>query len=128
AAFIVLIFMAGFSAKYRGYLKQAWGCTFRRITLRPCDTSFKDQIKNSLIAKVAVRAPRLSKATDIGLEVAAVLVIVLTIWSLYVVVKGGLNFFVYDTCYPANAAACSLGADACSIGTAKISFVESIKS
>jgi len=128
AAFIVLLFMAAVSAKYRRYLGKAWHCTFRRVTFRPCDISFKDEVKGRLLARVAVRKPKMVKAASIGLEIAAFLVIVLTVWSLYVVVKSGLNLYVYGTCNPSNAASCSLGAEACSIEEVKPSFIESAKS
>jgi len=128
AAFIVLLFMAAVSAKYRRYLSKAWHCTFRRVTFRPCDISFKDEVKGRLLARVAVRKPKMVKAASIGLEIAAFLVIVLTVWSLYVVVKSGLNLYVYGTCNPSNAASCSLGAEACSIEEVKPSFVDSAKS
>lgn len=127
AAFIILLILSAFSAKYRTYLKKAWGCTFRRVTLRACDTSFKEDLKNNLLSKVAVKNPRWVKGADIGLEVGAFLVIVLTIWSLYVVVKGGINYFVYDTCYPSNASACSLGAEACSVGGGRLTFIQSLQ-
>ena len=128
AAFIVLLFMAAVSAKYRRYLSKAWHCTFRRVTFRPCDISFKDEVKGRLLARVAVRKPKMVKAASIGLEIAAFLVIVLTVWSLYVVVKSGLNLYVYGTCNPSNAASCSLGAEACSIEEVKPSFIDSAKS
>lgn len=127
AAFIVLVFLGIVSAKYRYWLRKAWHCMFRRVTFRACDTSFKDEVKGRLLARVAVKRPQLVKHADIALEVAAFLVIVLTVWSLYVVAKSGLNLYVYGTCNPSNAASCSLGAEACSIDTVKPSFVESVQ-
>jgi hypothetical protein len=126
AAFIVLLIMSAVSAKYRGYLKKAWGCTLRRMTLRPCDTSFKEEAKGRMLAPIAIKFPKWLKAADIGLEIASALVIVLTVWSLLVVAKSGLNLYVYGTCNPANAASCSLGAEACSIDSAKIGFVDAV--
>lgn len=126
AAFIILLFMAAVSARYRGYLKKAWGCVARRMTFRPCDTSFKNEAKSKLLAPVAVKHPRWLKAADIGLEIAAFIIILLTIWSVYVVAKSGLNLYVYGTCNPSNAASCSLGAEACSIDTATVGFGEAV--
>ena len=57
AAFLVLLVLGAFSARYRGYLRRAWGCTLRRVTLRPCDTSFSQDIKDHLLAPVAAWRP-----------------------------------------------------------------------
>lgn len=126
AAFIVLALLSIFSAGYRKQMKKAWGCVARKVTLRPCDTNFKSEIKDKLLSRVAHKSPRLIKVADVTIEVVAVLFIVLTAWSLYVAVKSGLNLYVYGTCNPSNASACSLGAEACSIETARKSFWSSI--
>lgn len=127
AAFIVLLIIGIFSARYRQMAKKAWSCTARRITFRQCDTNFKDELKNKMLAKVAVKTPRLVKATDIAIEVGAVIIVLLTIWSLLVSFKAGLNLYVYGTCNPSNAASCSLGAESCSIETPTASFWTSVK-
>lgn len=118
AAFIVLAIIGIFSARYRKLVKKAWDCTLRRVTFRPCDTSFKEDTKNKLLSHVANRTPKLVKAADIGIEVAAFLFVFLTIWSVLVVARSGLNLYVWGTCNPANASSCSLGAESCSIDTA----------
>ena len=128
AAFIILIVLSIFSAKYRKMLGKSWACVARRVTFRPCDTNFKEEVKSKLLSKVALKKPNMVKAADIGLEVGAVLILLITAWSLYVVVKSGLNLYVYGTCNPSNSASCSLGAEACSIETVKPSFVDSVTS
>jgi hypothetical protein len=115
AAFIVLAIISIFSASHRKLAKKAWGCTFRRITFRPCDVSFKEDTKNKILAKVAHRTPKLVKAADIGIEIASFAFVVLTVWSLLSVVMSGVNLFVWGTCSPNEASACSLGAETCSI-------------
>jgi hypothetical protein len=126
AAFIVLLFMGAVSARYRGYLKKAWTCTFRRVTFRPCDTTFKQDVKDHLLAPIAVRSPGLVRPASIALEVIAVLIILTTIWSGYTVVKSGLNLYVYGTCNKSDSASCSLGAEACSIPDETPGFVDSL--
>lgn len=118
AAFIVLAIIGIFSARYRKLAKKAWNCTLRRVTFRPCDTSFKEETKNKLLSHVANRTPKLVKVADIGIEVAAFLFVFLTIWSVLLVARSGLNLYVWGTCNPANASSCSLGAESCSIDTA----------
>jgi len=115
AAFIVLAVISIFSARYRKLAKKAWGCTIRRVTFRPCDTSFKDETKNKLLSHVAKRTPKLVKSADVGIEIASFAFVVLTIWSLIVVLESGLNLFVWGTCNPADASSCSLSSETCSI-------------
>ena len=126
AAFIVLVVMAAFSARYRRYVGKAWNCTWRRVTFRPCDTTFKQDIKDHLLAPLAVRRPGLVKPASIGLEILAVLVILTTIWSGYTVIKSAVNLYVYGTCNKQDSASCTLGAEACSIPDETPGFMESL--
>ncbi|TFC84148.1 hypothetical protein E3T28_05410 [Cryobacterium sinapicolor] len=128
AAFIVLVFMAAVSARYRRYLGKAWNCTLRRVTFRPCDTTFKQDIKDHLLAPLAVRSPKLVGPASVALEVVALLVVLTTVWSAYVVVKSGVNLYVYGTCNKQDSASCSLGAEACSIPDQTPTFGESLLS
>jgi hypothetical protein len=115
AAFIVLLVMGAVSAKYRRIARIAFGCAMRRVTFRPCDTTFKQDLKDHLLAPIAVRTPQLVRPASIGLEVVAWLVILTTVWSGYTVVKSGLNLYVYGTCNKENSESCTLGAEACAI-------------
>jgi hypothetical protein len=126
AAFIVLLVLGTFSARYRGYIRRAWGCTVRRMTLRPCDTSFSQDIKDHLLAPVAAWRPSLVRPAAVAIEIGALLIVITTVWSAYVVVKGGLNLWVYGTCDKANPQGCALGAEACSIGDTTPSFLDSL--
>lgn len=115
AAFIVLAIISIFSARYRKLARKAWSCTIRRVTLRPCDTSFKEETKNKLLSHVAKKTPRLIKVADIGIEVASFVLVILTVWSLFVVIESGLNLYVWGTCNPASASSCNLSSETCSI-------------
>jgi hypothetical protein len=126
AAFIVLLVMSAVSARYRCYLGRAWRCVARRVTFRPCDTSFKQDMTDRLLAPIAVRSPALVRPAGIALEVVAVLIIASTLWSGYTVVKSGLNLYVYGTCNKQDSASCSLGAEACAIPNVAPSFLESV--
>ena len=122
AAFIVLAIIGIFSASQRKLAKKAWGCVMRRVTFRPCDTSFKEETKNKILSHVANKTPRLVKVADIGIEVASFALVVLTVWSLFSVLVSGLNLYVWGTCNPAAASSCSLGAETCSIDKTQKSF------
>lgn len=128
AAFIILLVLAAFSARYRRYLGTAWNCTVRRVTLRPCDSTFKQDVKDHLLAPIAVRRPGLVAPASLGLEVLAVLVLLTTLWSGYTVVKSAANLYVYGTCNKQDSASCTLGAEACSIPDATPGFVDSVLS
>ncbi len=125
-AFIVLVVLSIVSARYRKMLGKAWGCVARRVTFRPCDTTFKQDVKDHLLAPLAIRSPRLVKPASIALEVVAVLIVVTTVLSLYFVLRAGLNLWVYNTCDKEDSQSCSLGAQACSIQQSTPSFWESI--
>ncbi|WP_295820443.1 hypothetical protein [uncultured Microbacterium sp.] len=125
-AFIVVLVLSAVSAKYRRLLGTAWGCAWRRVTMRPCDTTFRDDVKNSLLAPLALRAPRLVRPASIAIEVVAWLMVLSLVVSLYLVGRSGLNLFVYGTCDKQNAQACSLAAQACSIDAGQPGFWESI--
>lgn len=97
-------------------LTAAWQCVGRRVTLKACDTSFKEDIEHSILRRVIRKNPKLVKPTKIAIEVVSVLIIVITIWSLLVVVKSGLSLYVYGTCNVSRPSACSLDqTQACSI-------------
>jgi hypothetical protein len=127
AAFIVLGIISIFSAKYRKLAGEAWSCTAKRITLRPCDSTFKEDVKNSILSKVLLKAPKLLKVADAAIEIIAAIIVILTIWSVLVATKSLVNLYVYGTCNPSNASSCSLNAsEACSANTGEITFTQSV--
>ncbi|GAB95456.1 hypothetical protein KILIM_020_00240 [Kineosphaera limosa NBRC 100340] len=129
AAFIVLLFLAAVSAKYRRLLRRAWSCVTRRVTFRPCDTTFRQDVKDSLLAPLALRAPRLVAPASVAIEVVAWVMVLSLVVSLYIVARSGLNLAVYGTCDKADPAACSLSAtQGCGIGSARPGFGESLRS
>lgn len=126
AAFIVLVILGIFSGFYRNLAKKAWKCVLKRITFKPCDTDFSQEVKNKLLAKVILKYPLLAKFLDKWLDVLAFLFVGLTIVSLIWVLLGGVNLFVYDTCTPDTPESCSLGGEACSVNSGKINFWQAI--
>jgi hypothetical protein len=96
-----------------------------RVAPGDAATDFRD-VKNSLLAPLAVRAPRLVRPASIAIEVLAWLMVLSLVVSLYLVGRSGLNLLVYGTCDKQNAQACSLAAQACSIDAIQPGFWESI--
>ncbi|MFV0484786.1 MAG: hypothetical protein ACK5MU_00940 [Candidatus Saccharimonadales bacterium] len=112
---ILSIFKRDLGKKYWKTFKKAWGCVGKKVTLQKCETGFKDDIKNSILSKVIVKKPKMVKSISVGIEIAAVLIVVITVWSLVTAVKSGLALWTLGTCDVTHPSACTLGAEACSI-------------
>ena len=126
AAFIILIIVGVFVAfisifkpkvgkKYLKTLKRSWGCVGKRITLQKCETGLGDDIKNSILSKLIIKKPKLVKPVSAAIEIASILIVLITVWSLVEGVKAGLALYSLGTCNVQHAEACSLGSEVCSI-------------
>ncbi|MDR3298071.1 MAG: hypothetical protein LBT19_01730 [Candidatus Nomurabacteria bacterium] len=112
---ILSIFKRDLGKKYWKTFKKAWGCVGKKVTLQKCEMGFKDDIKNSVLSKVIVKKPKLVKPISVGIEVVAVLIVVVTVWSLVTAVKSGLALWTLGTCDVVHPSACIIGAEVCSI-------------
>jgi len=112
--------------KLRPLFKKAWYCVKRRTTFRKCDTTFGEDVKNTVLAPLAIRAPRWVKPVSGIISVVAWVMVISTVVSLYVLLRSGLNLAVYGTCNKRNAEACTLAAASCSIGVEVPSFSQSL--
>lgn len=128
AAFIVFAILAIFSASFRPLAAKAWHCVLRRITFRPCDISFGEEMKGKLISKLVFTHPRLARHVDRWLELLSFLFVVLSVWSLLYAANAGLNLWVYDTCNPRSGESCSLSGEACGIDQETLTFVNALSS
>ena len=126
AAFIVLIlvgivvaflsiFNRDLGRKYLKVLKKSWHCFSRRVRFQKCDTSFQDDVRTTLLKKVALKKPKLIKPLNVTIEVASILIVLLTAWSLIEAAKAGLALWVFGTCNVSQPSSCALGAESCSI-------------
>ncbi|MGA2711873.1 MAG: hypothetical protein ABSG41_02110 [Bryobacteraceae bacterium] len=127
AAFVVLFVCGIFSAAYRELARKAWHCVVRRVTFRPCDINFSEEMKGKLLGKIILVHPRLARFLDRWIDVFAWIFAILTVWSLASVSLAGLNLLIYDTCNPAHAENCSLSGEACSISSYTPGFWESLR-
>ncbi len=125
AAFIVFLILGIFSARYRSLAGKAWYCVKRRVTFKPCDINFADEVKNRLLSKVILKKPRLARFLDKWIDWFAFAFVALSIWSLWSVSAAGLNLWVYDTCDPTNAESCSLSGEACGVSN-ELSFNDAL--
>lgn len=126
AAFIILclvgvfvaflsIFRRDIGQKYWSVFKKAWGCVWKKVRLQKCETNFKDDVKNSLLSKVVLKHPKWVKPLGVAIEVSAVLIVFITIWSLVEAVKALLALWVFGTCNVSQPASCALGSEVCGI-------------
>jgi len=109
------IFNRELGKKYLQVLKKSWHCFSRRVRLKKCDTNFSEDVKTLLLKKVVIKKPKLVKPLSITIEVASILVVVITVWSLVEAVKAGTALWVFGTCNVSQPSSCVLGAESCSI-------------
>ncbi len=127
AAFIVFGILAIFSAAFRPLAAKAWRCVVLRVTLRPCDVNFGEEVKTRMVAKLMFRAPRTARFVDRWMEAFAFVFVALSIWSLVYVLVGGLNLYVYGTCSPSDVESCSLSGEACGVDQAQVGLMDAIR-
>lgn len=130
AAFIILclvgifvaflsIFRRDIGRKYWAVFKKAWGCVGKKIRLQKCETNFKDDVKNTLLSKIVLKHPKWVKPLGTTIEVGAVLIVVITVWSLVESIKALLAIWVFGTCNVSQPESCALGAEVCGIEAAE---------
>lgn len=128
AAFIVLLVLVLFvpvlslfnktlAQKIWRLFKAAAHCVGRKTTFRKCDTDYKNQVKNALTKKVVLKHPSWVKPISVAIEIAAVLLVLTTIWSLLVVARSLTSLAAYGTCDIERPESCVVGdAEACYAG------------
>jgi hypothetical protein len=127
AAFIVFLILAIFSATFRPLAAKAWHCVLRRVTLRPCDIDFSEEMKGKIIGKLMIHSPGLARFVNRWIDWFSFAFVALSIWSLVYAGMAGLNLFVYDTCNPLAVESCSLGGEACGVQQQVPGLMESWK-
>ncbi len=126
AAFIVFSVLAIFSASFRPLAAKAWHCVLLRVTFRPCDISFGEEMKGKLVGKLIFTHPRLARFLSRWIDWLSFAFVILSIWSLLYVGNAGLNLWVYDTCSPSNVESCSLSGEACGVETESLGFFRAV--
>jgi len=97
-ALIIFGIMGVFSASHRALAKEAFSCVFRRITLRPCDTGFKEKIKGKILSRLINRSAFLTKIVNRYYELLSWIFFILMVGSTIWVFQGVYNFYVYGSC------------------------------
>lgn len=112
---VVSIFKPQVGKNYLKALKKAWGCLWKKVRLQKCETGFKDDVKNTLLSRVIVKHPTWVKPLSVVIEVVSVVIVVVAVWAIVVAVKSLLALWALGTCNVTQPAACSFGAEVCSI-------------
>lgn len=112
---IISIFKRDFGKRYLKALKKAFHCFGKKVRLQKCDTNFSDDVKSLLLRKIILKKPKWVKPLSITIEIASVLLVILTIWSIIEAAKAGLSLWVFGTCNISQPSNCALGADSCGL-------------
>lgn len=97
-ALIVFSILGIFSATHRELAKEALDCVFRRVTLRPCDTGFREKIKGRILARLLGRSAFLARLFNRHFELLSWIFFILMVSSTFWTVKGGYNYYFYGSC------------------------------
>ena len=97
-AFIVLSIISIFSASHRQLAREAFDCVFRRITLRPCTTGFKEKMKAQLVGTLLSRSTIAAKIVNRHFELLSWILFLTTVASIFWTGKGLYNFYMYGSC------------------------------
>ncbi len=97
-ALIVFSILGIFSVTHRPLAKEALDCVFRRITLRPCNTGFKEKIKSKILVKLLNRSTFIARIFNQHFELLSWIFVILMIGSTFWVMQGGYNYYFYGSC------------------------------
>lgn len=87
-----------FSAKYRPFARQAFDCTFRRLTLRPCNTNLEEEVKSKAVAWALAKNASLAKILNTHWEALSWAFTLLMLASLIYSLLGIANYIYYGNC------------------------------
>lgn len=97
-ALIVFSILGIFSATHRTLAKEALDCVFRRVTLRPCNTGFKEKVKSRVLSALLNRSVFVARVFNRHFELLSWIFFILMIVSTFYVIKGGYNYYLYGSC------------------------------
>ncbi len=105
-ALVVFAVLGVFSARYRALAAEAFGCVFRMVTLRPCETGLNERIKAKIVGETLKRSPRAARAVNRHFEALSWVFTLLFFASLAYTAYGAYNLVTLGTCDPANPQNC----------------------
>ncbi len=99
-AMFVFAIMGIFSARYRALAKEAFLCTFRMITFRPCSSSLDQRIKSSITSKLMKPLPHIARFVYKYFKLLSLAFVMIFFVSMFYTVRGVYNLAVHGTCDP----------------------------
>jgi hypothetical protein len=105
-ALVVFSVLGLFSAKYRKLSKEAFGCVFSMMTLRPCKTNLDQRIRSKVTAKLMGKTPSLARLFYRNFKAISVIFTISFFASLIYSAYGIFNLVVYGSCDPSDPGSC----------------------
>jgi hypothetical protein len=96
-AAVVLGFLAIFSARYRGYAREAFHCVFRMTTLRKCDTEFDKKMRAAIVGKL-MKWPRFAGIVHRQFTIISWAFVIVFFVSLAYTGYSAYNLIVWQNC------------------------------
>lgn len=87
-----------FSAKYRRYFRESLHCMRRQILLKPCDTSFDQEMKAKISAGISKTSPVLARFVFRRFALLSWILLVLMTFSAAAVGFGVYSYVLYGNC------------------------------
>lgn len=110
-ALVVFAVLGIFSAKYREYAREAFGCVTRTVMLRPCDTGFDTKIKVKITSKLSRLSPKLGQSVFKHYAFVSMFFAVLFFGSMGYSAFSLYNYFAFGNCNgPESSAFCAINA------------------
>ncbi len=97
-ALIVFAVLGIFSASHRELAKEAFDCVFRKITLRPCETDFKQKMRSRITGNLLNRSVFAAKLFNNHFELLSWLFFILSVGSLFFLARGAYNYYYFASC------------------------------
>lgn len=101
-ALIVFAILGIFSARYRKLAKEAAICTFRKLTLKPCDTGLDTRIKANVTSKL-MNYPKTAKFVHKNFDTLMSALFIVTIISMVLTgvygISGVYNYIQFGNCH-----------------------------
>lgn len=99
-ALFVFAFLSIFSAKYRPLAAEAFDCTFRKMTLRKCQTGFDEKVKGMIIGNLMTKNENAAQFVFKNFEMLSLVFTILFFASFGYSIYSIYNLIVYGTCDP----------------------------
>jgi len=97
-ALLVFSVLGIFSATHRALAREALDCVLRRVTLRPCNTGFREKMKSKVLSRLLNRSVFAARVFNRHFELLSWIFFILMVASTYGVIKGGYNYYFYGSC------------------------------